>query len=286
MGEAQDLTALSGPVHGFVERFNPWTGRAWLQVLGPGRQWVRISSGYGAARRSLRNQYPDRPFTSEWSDGQFPPAPGRLPPHVAIAAGWLAASAFVVAAAVAGGGWAALAAGVAAGWPLLRLLDSVRAGRRGLRLGPPWAAVVPWHEVERIVVEPRGRSTRVWARTLRGGSLGRIPTVLLPALRARVRRLSGLAVVEQGPDLDDTYAVWRQVAFAIPWGILAASSGGAWLTPWPWEVFGVGLLLVGGTSVLAAAVEARASGWGTGGVIWLSVLYALILAILSLGPLL
>jgi hypothetical protein len=44
-----------------------------------------------------------------------------------------------------------------------------------------------------------------------------------------------------------------------------------------------GLLVALALGLLGASVEARATGWGAGGVAWLTVLYALVLALLTLA---
>jgi len=45
----------------------------------------------------------------------------------------------------------------------------------------------------------------------------------------------------------------------------------------------VGLAVVAATTVLGSAAEARATGWGFGGVLWLTVLYAGFLALIGLA---
>ncbi|MEZ4239701.1 MAG: hypothetical protein R3F59_26805 [Myxococcota bacterium] len=62
-------------------------------------------------------------------------------------------------------------------------------------------------------------------------------------------------------------------------GCLAAAP----FTPWPFAVLLAGGAVACGLGLLAAAVHARATGWGTGAVGWLTLLYALVLALVTLG---
>lgn len=276
MGEAQELT---GEVYGFVERYSSWTGRAWLEIRGTQPRRLPIRAGYGDVRAELRSRHPGRPFTAEWSDGQFPPAPFGGPAYPALVVAWGLAAAAAAAAAVAGGPVAAGVAWVAVSWPLLRLLDAVRMRRSGLRVGPVWASTTPWHEVLEVGVWRR----RLWVRTQRGGATAFVPGPLVPAMRARLRRLGALELVERPPGTDQRYAIWREVAPGVPWGILTGSVIAMWWTADPWATLAVGLLVVAGTALLGAVVEARASGWGAGGVGWLTVLHALVVGIMTLG---
>lgn len=279
MGEAQELT---GEVFAFIERYSAWTGRAWLEVRGRPRRRIRIGTGYGPRRRALRERFPDRPFVSEWSSGAFPPAPLGLPARPVLVGAFALGAAVCTAGALVAGPWGAGLTLVAVAWPLLRLLDAAWLLPEGLRLGPVWAPVTPWHEVVEVGVH-RGR---VWARTRRGGGSAPVPAVLVPAVRARLHRLAALPLVEAPPGTDARYALWQQVAAGVPWGLFAGTIGAMWLTADPWSTLALGLVLVAGTALLAAAVQARASGWGVGGVAWLTVLHALLLAILALGTVL
>ena len=286
MGEAEELT--QGPVEAFafIERYSSWTGRGWLEIRGPSTTWVRIKSNYASVRARLRQRFPDRPFTSEWTDGQFPGCPFGAPSHVVVALAYVAGAGVCGGAAILGGAMPGGLALVAVGWPLVRLLDSVQVAERGLRVGPPWASMVSWHDVRAVGVMPGvGGAVWVWAHTHRGGSQAPFPRVLVPALRARIKRLGHLKLLDAPPRTDHRYAIWREVAMALPWGVLVGMVVAAWGTSAPWRVLAVGSLVVAGLTLLGAAVEARATGWRTGAVIWLTLLYGLILTVLSLGSL-
>ena len=285
MGQAQELAEFGlaqDRVFGFVERYDPWTGQAWLQVLGPDRRWIPIGSGYRDYRAALRREFPDRPFDAEWSGGQFPSAPPGGPVGPVLVVAWTTAAVACVAAAV-GGGWAgAVAIGTIVAVPLVRLLDTVFVSRDGMRLGAPWAPLIPWHAVVAVGLEARGpHRTELWMDTTHGGYVATVPAVLAPAVVARVRRLSGL-VMRDNRGLDQRYSRWRTVALAIPWGALVGTLVAVWFTPWPWQLLSAGLIVVGGLTLLGAAVASRAAGWGSGGVVWLSLLYGLILGLWSL----
>ena len=265
---------------GFVERFDGWTGRGWLQIRGPQPRWVRMDAGYTATRRWLRSRFPDRPFTSEWAlDGRFPTAPLGGPAHLIHAIGWAVVVAALSVACWLGGAGSAAVVGVGGGWLLVRMLDGVAVHRRGLAVGPPWVAVIPWHDVLEVVVEPRRRHLRVWAHTVHGAWSGTVPAVLLPALRARVRRLSGLQVRDNLEPTTLRYAAWRSAARSLPVGALLVVVVAPWTAPDPWAVIAAGLPVVAGLTLLGAAVHARATGWGMGAVLWMIALYTLVSAL-------
>jgi hypothetical protein len=271
-----------GQIRGFVEHYNRWTGRAWVEVRGPG--WgVPIAPGWGELRSALRSALPDRPFASEWEDGRFPAAPGGMPVEPVFAtAVALAATAAV------GVGWslgpgAGACVAFAASWPISRLRDAIVVGASGLRAGPIWAPSIPWEDVREVSFERGSRSATVWARTERGVVCAGVPSVLIPALRARIRRLGGLSLAEGPPDVAAIYERWRAPADGIPWGILVGTLLASWGSGEPWTVLRQGLIVAAATAALGQSVEARATGWGFGAVGWLTVLYAGFLAILALS---
>lgn len=268
-------------VYGFRERYDPWTGRAWLEIRGPRPRWVRIAPGYAEIRQNLRLTWPDRPFDAEWADGRFPPAPRGLPPALALTLGTLAVIGGTVAAGLAVGPVASVAVALAGAWPLVRALDGVEVTARGIRVGPPWALITPWHAVQRLGLDQRGPTATVWLIGARGGASGTVPAVLVPAVRARIRRLAGLELEVGEGGADRRYAGWRAAASGIPWGVGLATLAAAPFTAAPFGVLAAGGVVVAGLALLGAAVEARATGWGTGGVLWLTLLYALVLLLVS-----
>lgn len=262
-------------IRGFDERYDPWTGRLWLTVRGPGWR-VAVGPGWGALRRELRKAFPDRPFTSSWDDGRFP---GPRGPAL------LTAGLAGVAAAVAwelGLAWGA-AVVLAGAWPLGRARDSAEIARDGVRLGPAWGPVVPWHRVDRLTFSRHGRAAVVWASGADGAWSASVPAVLIPALRARLRRLGALDLVEAAPDLDHRYGSWRAAAAGIPWGALVGSGVCAVFARDPTWVMMSGLVVTAGVAVLGQAVEARGTGWGFGSVMWLTGLYGVVLALVGIA---
>ncbi len=269
------------PPTGFVERHSSWTGRAWLEIDGPGAR-VPVGPGYAAERRRLQAAFPLRPWTADWSDGTFPPAPGGVPAYPALLASGVALAAAVVAAGRAGVG-PAVAVAVAGLWPALRLLDHASITPAGIRLGPPWALRVGWGEVERVGLHVADGRARLWAITRYGGGVVDVPPVLAPAVRARLRRRSGLPVESTDGGLDLRYARWRPAAAGIPLGALAGALVGAPLAADPFGVLFVGGLVAAALGALDGAVTARATGWGVGAVAWSTVAFGVALAALAIG---
>lgn len=272
--------AETGEVHTLRERYDPWTGRAWLEVR-PSLQRFPMGPGYAEVRRALREKWPDRPFDADWADGRFSPSPFGRPVGPVVVLATVGLVALVIGAGAALGPTGAIAVGALGIGPVVRLLDAVDVSRRGLRVGPPWALVVPWHEVERVGIAQRGRTAELWMVGRRGASTGTIPAVLIPAVRARIRRMGGLDVARGDGGLDVRYARWRAPAAAIPWGVGLATLIGAAGSGTPWAILGLGGLVTLALVLLGAAVEARATGWGTGAIGWLTILYALLLLILG-----
>jgi hypothetical protein len=276
-------TLSDADVHGFREHYDPWTGRAWLEIRGPRRRRHRIGPGYGALRRDLRARWPDRPFDAEWDDGSFPASPLGLPPAAATALGTAAVVAATVGLGLAAGPVWGIAVALLGTWPVVRGLDGVEVTGRGIRVGPPWALTTPWHAVQRLGLERRGRAATLWMIGARGGASGTVPAVLVPAVRARIQRLGGLELEVDGGGLDRRYAAWRPAAAGIPWGVGLATLAAAPFTGAPFVGVAVGGGVAVGLALLGGAVEARATGWGTGAVVWLTLLYALILGLVSVA---
>ena len=266
-------------ITGFIERFGRWTGRSWLEVVGPGWR-VPIDESYGRSRAQLRDWFSTHPFTSEWSDGRFPPAPFGWPPYLALGIGFGA-----VTLSIAVLGWLAppvVIAPLLVVWPLLHLHDSVEVRESGLRIGSAWASAFAWHEVEALCIERRGRFARIWMRSRRGYGQATLPIALLPALRARLRRIAALELTETTPEIEDSYRRWQAPTAGIAWGVGAGALIGAWSTPMPWVFVAGGLLCFFAAGLLAAAIQARVTGWGTGAVLMLTALYTLVLITLGI----
>ena len=279
----RSASALS--VEGFREHFSTFTGRAWMSVEGPGWR-VPIGEGYGQIRADLRRWFPDRPFTADWADGRFPSARFGLPCDLLLwtGGGVILASSMVLS------GWVGPVAGatcLAAGiWPLARLRDAIVVRDTGIRIGPSWAPTVPWCAVEGVTVIASKRTAQVWVDTDRGTEGATLPTALVPALRARVWRLGGVDLDPRSDPVDMRYGRWQGPATAAPWGVLLGTSIGACFVDRPWQVLIGGLLVMAALAMLAAAVEARSTGWGAGGVFWFTGVYATVLLSLVVGALL
>jgi hypothetical protein len=252
------------------------------RVIGFHERYDRLD-GYGPLRKAVREAFPDRPFTSDWADGVFPAAPLGLPAEVAFAVGAVLTTLLASVSTAFLGPLAGLGVAVALGWPVVRLRDALVVRREGLGVGPPWASIVPWHEVTSVTAERVGRRVIVRVVTASGAGEATIPAVLLPAARARIGRMGGLSVGPPSDPVDWRYALWRAPAIGIPWGALL---GGLAVAPWldrPWRIVAVALLVASATALLGAGVSARANGWGTGGVIALTAVYAVVLAAIGLA---
>jgi hypothetical protein len=170
-------------------------------------------------------------------------------------------------------------------WPVIRLRDRIEVRAEGLRIGPPWAPIVPWGRVEAVRFRRVGRALEVWSRTRDGSGRATVPGALLPALRGRLERVGGIVLSEAGFSLDDRYARWRGPAAGIPWGVLAGTLVVAALLPSPWQTLLAGGLAALALAMLGASVEARATGWSFGGVAFATACYAVVLIAWSLAGL-
>jgi hypothetical protein len=269
-------------VLGFRERYGRWSGRAWVEVVGPG--WtLPLDAGWAPLRSALRSAYPDRPFVSDWRSGWFPGMVwgGPVDRVTAFAAPLALACAGAAAAQTPALG---LAAGALALWALARLRDRVGVFRGGVRVGPVWAPLVDWTEVRAVRAVRQGAQARVTVDAAGGSASACIPAALVPALRARVLRLGGVVVLDGGGDpLDDAYRRVQAAAAVAPWGLLAGATAVAPFTDQPAWTWTNALLASSGAALLGQAVEARATGWGLGGVFWMTLLHGLVLAALAVG---
>jgi hypothetical protein len=273
---------VTPPPSGFVERYSSWTGRAWLEVDGPGLR-VEAGPGYREARRRWREEWPHCPWAAEWGDGTFEPAPVGRPLYPVLLAALALAVAATSAAGVALGPAAAVATAGAVAWPLLRLVDHASVTASGIRLGPAWATRVAWPDVERVGLHVTAGRARLWAVTRFGGAVVDVPPALAPAVRARVRRLAGVTPEVGDGALDLRYARWRAAAAGIPAGVAAGALAAAPLAPDPFRVLFVAALVVTALGALEGAVTARATRWGAGAVAWSTLSFAVVLAALAIG---
>jgi hypothetical protein len=269
-------------IRGFAERYDLLTGRGWLHVEGTTHR-IPMDEAYGNIRAALRQVAPDQPFTSDWMDGRFPGQPLGLPQGLV----WMIAIVIAGGAAWSAGQTLGIMAGLAlvlaAAWPLGRLRDGWVVRPEGIRGGPPWAPIVPWFDVDSIHVVHGRRRVWVYTRGQSGGHLASLPRVLLPAFRARVRRLGGLELQDGEPGTEDQYLRWRAPAFGIPWGIGFGTLVAAPLTPLPWTSLVAGASAMTATALLGMMVAFRAGGWGTGSVAAGTLLYAFVVLVLSLA---
>ena len=269
-------------VLGFRERYGRWTGRAWVEVVGPG--WTRpLDADWAPLRAALRAAFPDRPFVSDWRSGWFPamvwggPVDRRTAVAAPLALGCAGAAA--TQSPVLG-----LATGAIALWALARMRDRVGAFRGGMRVGPVWAPLVDWTEVRAVRAVVSGGQALVTVDAVRGSASARMPAALVPALRARVLRLGGLVVSDAAEDpLDAAYRRLQAAAVAAPWGLLVGATVTAPLTAHPSGTWAVALLGASAAALLGQAVEARATGWGFGGVVWMTLLHGLVIAALAVA---
>jgi hypothetical protein len=168
----------------------------------------------------------------------------------------------------------AITGGVLAGWLAVRSAPRVRLTRRGMAAGPPWAPLVPWHEVVSVQVRRADGVARVAVRGHHSWHEGEVPEILLPALRARLRRLGGLDLVPLDDEVERTYQRLRAPLWGGTWGLAIGAVAGSLVlqgAPVIAAPLAAGLVVC---ALLALAVEARASGWGAGAVGALSLLYA------------
>lgn len=261
------------------ERYGWWSRAAWAEVDG-----VRLplDANYGRMRAEIRARTPDLEVVAEWRDGVFPPAV-LLPRAWVIVVGvggsalLAGAAAFQWGAAVGGG------AAVAGALALARARDRVIVEDEGLTLGPAWAPRMAWHEIEKISLFPSGWRTLVLAQGVAGSAAAWIPTPLLPALRAKIRRQGGLELGTGATRGELRAALWRGPALGMSWGgLLGPLAVAPWTAdPWPWLL--AGIVLWSAFSMMQAAVEARVSGWGLGAVLAMSALYGGVLVLFGLA---
>ena len=266
-------------VHGFEEHFEGSSGRLLLRVRGADIEHV-AGPGYGALRRDLRRGFPDRPFVSAWSDGGFPAGRFGRRRWIVVVLGMISAG--VVAAVAWVAPWWGGALGLLLGWGLVQLVPRVRVHRRGMAVGAPWSPVVPWHDVRDVCFEEVEGVARVAVGSTRGWAEGEIPSVLLPALRGRVRRLGGVALQPMPEGIERGYQRWRAAGWGGAWGLGLGAGAAVLASPLPWGLVPHAAWLTVVGALLGLAVETRASGWGTGAALLLSGLYAVVLAWLTL----
>lgn len=272
----QDAEVGVEAVEAVVERWSARRG-ALLELRGPG-WFVEVGEGYGALRRQLRERLRDRPWSSDWSDGRFPVATplwlqgalGLAVLFVIAGTGWLVPL------------WGAALAPAGAWWWAASCRQRVEVTATGMRVGSAWERTWGWAELTSVSVERRGPRSRVFVHGEAGGSSAEVPTVLLPALTARVRRLGALEVSSGQDALDARYGARQRLWQALPWALGLAALVGAPLTPAPWQVLTVGLVVSAIGAALAMLVRERAQGWELGTLLYATLAYGALLGGLSL----
>ncbi|MBN2800371.1 MAG: hypothetical protein JXX28_14625, partial [Deltaproteobacteria bacterium] len=258
------------------ERFGTWRARGWAELRGLGLR-LPMDEHYGQNRRTLREAAPEVRFASEWEAGAFPPA-GWVPSGLALVFGVGLTAILAAVAAAWGGPWAGVGVVFAGVWGVARGRDRVTILPEGVRAGPAWAPTIGWERVRTVSIAPGVRRSSVLVEGEDFSAQAWVPTALLPALRGRLSRLGGLRAAGPPDGVDARYALWRLPALGVRWGALAGPVVFAVATDAPWRWIGMGLVLWSAQSLLQAAVEARATGWGAGSVLWLTALYALLVA--------
>lgn len=274
-GEAVDPARVLG----FHERYDAWTGRAWLDVVGTGVT-VAMTDGYADQRRDLRARFPDRPFTSDWADGRFPACPGGWPVDAVSAALGAVGTVAIGAVAWVGGPWIGALVAPFAYLPVLRARHRVSVRREGLLVGSPLATALPWRAVRSMRVDADGRVFVAWEG---GGEVASVPPALIPALRARVWRVGGLSVDGDVDPIDWRYLRWSVAADGVRVGLVAALALAMPGFASPWRAATGALLGLAGLLAMTAALRARATGWGAGAVFGLTAAYAVLLAGIALS---
>lgn len=277
--EIGDQRVALSAVMGFAERWDPWRGRASVDVLGTSVR-IPLGEGYGAVRRTFRAT--GRPFHADWQDGRFPLSTPLLPSPVALGVSGLVL-ALVVGILGALAPWAVVPAVGVGGWSLTRLADRVEVTTRGVRAGPSWAEVIPWADVVAVHARVVGLRAIVVVRSPDRAQQAAIPAVLVPVLRARLWRLGGLRLADGDGGLTATYGLWSAPARGIPWGLAAAGLVAVGMGAPQSVIVGtfMGSLIL---ALLGEAVAHRASGWNFGGVTAVTLAYLLLLSGLAVAP--
>jgi hypothetical protein len=96
-----------------------------------------------------------------------------------------------------------------------------------------------------------------------------------------VWRHGGLPILDAVDALDARYDRWAPRLVGLAGAVAVVGSGAAWASAEPWRAWGAVLAASLGFALLAAAAEARASGWATGAVLALTALYGLGLVVLQ-----
>lgn len=261
-------------VEGFHAAWDEVLGRGVLLCVGPGWR-VPLDAEHGARWRALRAEFPARPFTTDWDHGLFPGAGaaglrfGAALSVAAVATAVVAHSAGVV---------AALGAAIGLGWALAGLRTTLQVSRRGVRAGPVWAGNIPWHRVRGVRVSCRGHAAHLRVLHDDGVAAASVPLLLLPAVRARLRRIGGVRLEVADPDLEEWYLQLAPYSAAAPWALLVICACAAPFTSRPWDVAAAGTLAAGSLAFVDAAVSARRTGWGTGAILWMGCAWALLMA--------
>lgn len=268
-------------VTGFHERMGPWSAKVWLEIKGV--NWkVPIGEGYGENRKWLRQRFPQLPFDSDWMDGRFQGMTLGLPPLLSFSVTVLLTLFVLMGVGALLGYDGALLFGLASVWPLGHIRSQLVVQKEGMRAGPSWRALIPWHQCEKVSMTIGSTSAIVYVKGVHSGGSCVIPKVLIPAVRARLWRLGGLSLSEESDYISERYLRWAGPSWGLPWGVLLGVGLAVWFTNYPWTLLTIGVIFSTALGLLGAAVRSRAFGWAGGGVFWLVILYALGLTTLSL----
>ena len=266
-----DVTIPVQSIEGFHEWYSSLTGRAGVHVQGT-RFGFLVDEDYAHRRAWLRRELSEVPWCSDWEKGWLESSPMGLPSLPVLALAYGGITALIVACAVAQFGDLVLLSAVLGAWFVGRLRACVAILPTGIRVGPIWDREFGWHEVKACGLDQDGLGVQLWIMTDTGKRSASVPPVLIPVVRARLKRLGGLCFSEETVELDRWYVGLRTPMSALPWGLLVATVILALGAEEAWFVVALGLVATLGAALVAAAVEARASGWGAGSIVWLAVL--------------
>ena len=188
-----DVTIPVQSIEGFHEWYSSLTGRAGVHVQGT-RFGFLVDEDYAHRRAWLRRELSELPWCSDWEKGWLESSPMGLPSLPVLALAYGGITALIVACAVAQFGDLVLLSAVLGAWFVGRLRACVAILPTGIRVGPIWDREFGWHEVKACGLDQDGLGVQLWIMTDTGKRSASVPPVLIPVVRARLKRLrwSGL----------------------------------------------------------------------------------------------